>query len=265
MRTIAFRLETGDKNYGEVYLPDTFTGRLPVLIYCHGGGMGCCGDLGGYSAAARDYAVAHGIAFATFDCFAGGKTGGDYGRMTYGRWADNLIGVMDWLAARDYVNAQRIGALGISCGSTTALRAAAKGAALYCVSSVASCITVHIGMWGQGGAAKCFVDNLDALLAGERRMLFGVDFEKDFFLDDISNAPVHALLENQVACPVLFQQGAADNVFRCADARLAYDIMHRAGLPAQYIEYPGGAHGLENVADAATRDLFAWLKEINFV
>ena len=119
-------------------------------------------------------------------------------------------------------------------------------------------------MWGQGGAAKCFVDNLDALLAGERRPLFGVEFEKDFFLDDISNAPVHALLENKITCPVLFLQGAADNVFRCADARLAYDIMHRAGLPATYIEYDGGKHDLDNVATQATADLFRWLGEIGF-
>jgi len=265
MQTIAFRLETGDKNYGEVYLPDQFSGELPVLIYCHGGGMGCCGNLWGYGAAARDHAVASGMAFATFDCFAGGKTGGDYGKMTYGRWADNLIGIMDWLGAQDYINPERIGALGISCGSTTALRAAAKGAALHCISSVASCTTVHVGMWGQGGAAKCFVDNLDALLAGERAMLFGVDFEKEFFLDDISNAPVHALLENKVTCPVLFQQGAKDNVFRCSDARLAYDIMHRAGMPAKYIEYPEGKHDLDNVTEAATHDLFEWLAEIGFI
>jgi len=128
MQTIAFRLETGDKNYGEVYLPDEFSGKLPVIIHCHGGGMGTSGNLGGYSLTARDAAIARGMAFATFDCFAGGKTGGDYGKMTYGRWADNLIDVMNWLAAQEYINPERIGALGISCGSTTSLRAAAKGA-----------------------------------------------------------------------------------------------------------------------------------------
>ena len=264
MQTIEFRLTVGDKNYGEIYLPDEFSGKLPVIIHCHGGGMGCGGNLGGYGLTAREEAIARGMAFATFDCFAGGKTGGDYGKMTYGRWADNLIDVMDWLAAQDYINLERIGALGISCGSTTALRAATKGAKLYCISSVASCTTVHIGMWGQGGAGKCFVDHMETLMAGGRAMLFGVEFEKEFFLDDISNAPVHALLENKVTCPVLFQQGAADNVFRCADARLAYDIMCRAGMPAAYIEYPEGKHSLENVTEQATADLFAWLEEIKF-
>jgi len=264
MQTIAFRLDAGDRNYGEVYLPDRFEGRLPVLIHCHGGGMGCSGNLGGLGAAARDRAVAQGWAFATFDCYAGGKTGGDYGKMTYGCWAQNLIDVIGWLGAQSYIAPERIGALGISCGSTTALRAAAMGTRLRFICSVASCITVHIGMWGQGGAAKCFVDNLDTLLAGERRPLFGVEFEKEFFIDDISNAPVHALLEGKVTCPVLFLQGAADNVFRCSDARLAYDIMHRAGRPANYIEYPEGNHGLDNVSARATEDLFQWLEAIGF-
>lgn len=264
MQTIVFRLETGDRNCGEVYLPDRFEGRLPVLIHCHGGGMGCSGNLGGLGTATRDRAVGQGWAFATFDCYAGGKTGGDYGKMTYDRWAQNLIDVMDWLGAQSYIDPERIGALGISCGSTTALRAAAKGVRLRCICSVASCITVHIGMWGQGGAAKCFVDHLDALLAGERRPLFGVEFEKEFFMDDISNAPVHALLEGKITCPVLFSQGAADNAFRCSDARLAYDIMHRAGQSTKYIEYPGGNHGLDNVSAQATEDLFKWLEEINF-
>ena len=118
--------------------------------------------------------------------------------------------------------------------------------------------------WAQGGAAKCFVDNLDALLAAERRPLFGVEFEKEFFIDDISNAPVHALLEGKITCPVLFLQGLADNVFRCSDARLAYDILHRAGLPAKLIEYPGGSHGLDETAERATDDLFGWLGEIGF-
>jgi len=63
---------------------------------------------------------------------------------------------------------------------------------------------------------------------------------------------------------VLFQQGAADNVFRCADAHLAYDIMHRAGMPVAYIEYPEGKHSLENVTEQAAEDLFAWLEEIDF-
>jgi len=261
MQTIAFRLETGDKNYGEVYLPDESTGKLPVIIYCHGSGTNCSGKPMGFHAAVRDKAIAEGMAYATFDCFAGLRTGGDYGKMTYARWAQNLVDVMDWLGAQNYIDPERICALGISSGSTTALRAAAVGARLRCICSVATCATVHIGMWGQGGIAKCFVDNMDNLLAGERVPL-GIDFEKDFFIDGISNAPIHALLEEKIICPVLFLQGAKDNAFRISDARLAYDIMHRAGMPATYIQYTEGDHGLDTVPEEATADLFAWLSTV---
>jgi len=250
MQTIAFRLETGDKNYGEVYLPDQFSGRLPVIIYCHGNGTNCSGKPMGFHATVRDKAIAEGIVYATFDCYAGQRTGGDYGKMTCARWAQNLIDVMDWLSAQDYINPERICALGISSGSTTALRAFEMGASLACICSVATCVT-------QGGTAKCFVDNMDALLAGER-----IDFDKDFFIDSIANAPVHALLEEKITCPVLFLQGLKDNAFRISDARLAYDIMHRVNLPAKYIEYPEGGHGLDEVAEEATADLFDWLLKI---
>ena len=257
MQTIAFRLETGDKNYGEVYLPDEFSGKLPVMIYCHGSGTNCSGKPMGFHATVRDKAIAEGMAYATFDCYAGQRTGGDYGKMTYARWAQNLIDVMDWLSAQDYIDPERIGALGISSGSTTALRAFEMGARLSYICSVATCITVHVGMWGQGGTAKCFVDNMDALLAGER-----IGFDKDFYIDGISNAPVHALLEEKITCPTLFLQGLKDNAFRISDARLAHDMMRRANLPAKYIAYPEGGHGLDEVAEETTADLFDWLSTI---
>ena len=264
MQTIEFRLASGDKNVGEVYLPNEPVGKLPVFIRCHGGGNGCDSWLNDAGVAMRDRALAENMAFVTFDCFAAGKTGGDYGKMTYARWVQNLSDVIDWVAAQDFADPERICMIGYSCGSTVALRAAAQDSRIKAVCSIATCATVHIGMWGQGGAAKCFVDNLDALQAGKRVALFGVEFEQAFFIDDISNAPVHALLEEKVTCPVLFLQGLKDNVFRCSDARLAYDIMQRAGLPGKLIEYPEGGHGLSEVAEQVTNDLFSWLSEIPF-
>ncbi|MCL2106117.1 MAG: prolyl oligopeptidase family serine peptidase [Oscillospiraceae bacterium] len=263
MRTIEFRLETGDKNYGTAYLPDEISGKIQVLVHCHGGGMGCAGNLWGMGLAIRDRAIAEGMAMVTFDCYAGGKTGGDYGKMTYARWVQNCADVISWIERQPFADPGRIGIVGFSCGSTVGLRLAAQDQRVRFVCSVGSCITVHIGM-GQGGAAKCFGDNLEALLAGERRNLFGVDFEKEFFLDDMRNAPVHALHEGKITCPVLFQQGLQDNAYRNSDALLGYELMRRKNLPGRYIEYPEGFHGLENVAGQATDDLFQWMKEIIF-
>jgi len=267
MQTISFRLTTGDQNYGEVYLPDKFSGKLPVMIHCHGGGMGAHGRLHGSRMLMAEMGLMRGMASAMFDCFAAGETGGDYGEMTYARWVQNLRDVIDYLATLDYIDPARICVVGYSCGSTVALRAAAEyGEKLRCVCCIAACATVHIGMWGQGGAAKCFVDNLEALLAGERRVLFGVEFDKEFFIDDISNAPVHALHEGKITCPVLFLQGLQDNAYRVSDARLSYDLMRRKGLPGTLIEYPEGGHGLDEdgVAEQAVADFYAWLNDIAF-
>ncbi|MCL2508173.1 MAG: hypothetical protein FWF05_03235 [Oscillospiraceae bacterium] len=263
MQTIDFRLDAGDKNYGTAYVPDNPAGRMPVILYCHGGGMGCNGNIGGAFEKMRDRAIGQGMSFVTFDCFAGGKTGGDYGKMTYARWVQNASDVLDWIRTQDFADAARMGLIGYSCGSTVGLRLAAQDARVRFLCCVGACVTVHVGMGG-GGAAKCFCDNLDALLSGERRNLFGVDFEKDFFIDDICNAPVHALHDGKVTCPTLFLQGLKDNAYRCSDARLGYDLMRRKGLSAKLIEYPDGDHGLWDVAEQAVNDLFYWLDEISF-
>ena len=204
------------------------------------------------------------MAFISFDCFAGGKTGGDYGEMTYARWVQNASDILDYAVLQPFCDAGNIGVVGLSCGSTVGLRLALQDKRIKYVDCIATCLTVHIGMSG-GGAAKCFVDNFDALLAGERCNLFGVDFNKEFFIDDISNAPVHALHEGSITCPVLFQQGLLDNAYRISDARLGYDLMNRKKLHVKLIEYPGGGHGLNEVADKATEDLFAWLKEMAII
>ncbi|MDR0532287.1 MAG: prolyl oligopeptidase family serine peptidase [Oscillospiraceae bacterium] len=261
MQTIPFRLETGDKNYGEAYLPQEFQGRMPVILHCHGGGMGCNGGVWGLGETVRGVALQNGMAMVTFDCYAGGKTGGDYGKMTYARWVRNAGDVFDWIQAQPWADPERLGVLGFSCGSTVGLRLAAQDARVKFVCSVGTCVSVHIGMW-QGGVDKCFGDHMEALLAGERRNLFGVEFEKDFFIDCLRNGAVHALHDGKITCPVLFLQGLQDNAYRCADARLAYDLMRRKHLPCKLVEYPEGTHGLENVAEQAATDLFEWITEI---
>jgi len=66
----------------------------------------------------------------------------------------------------------------------------------------------------------------------------------------------------EIQCPVLFLQGGDDNPWRCADARLGYDLMKRNGLPATHIEIPGGDHGLDNVFEQAVCHSFDWLTTI---
>jgi pimeloyl-ACP methyl ester carboxylesterase len=111
-----------------------------------------------------------------------------------------------------------------------------------------------------GGPAKIFADNYTELISGGKKELFGVAFGIDFYIDTISNAPIYTIKD--IKCPVLFLQGLKDNPYRCADAKMAYDIMKEKGLSATYIELPDGNHGLDNVSDEAIGHTFNWISSV---
>jgi pimeloyl-ACP methyl ester carboxylesterase len=254
-----FRLATGDLNVGTVYLPSEAVVNIPVIIYCHGWGGNR--QLWKPTQILCDRAMKEGVALVTFDFFGCGETGGSYNQMTYLRWKDNLSEIVSWVADQPFSDKDKIGCYSFSSGSTAALRLAIEDNSLAFVVSVGTCISAHIGM-GSGGPAKLLVDNLNALSSSGTASIFGVDFGIDFFLDTISKAPIHSM--DKINCPVLFLQGTADNAFRCADAKMAFDLMARKNpaLPA-YISLEGGTHELDNMAEKAIDIVFEWL--ISFI
>lgn len=249
-----FKLETGDRNVGTVYLPSEEAVNVPVIIYCHG--WAGRRQLWIPTEALCERAVDEGMAFITFDFFGCGETGGDYSQMTYSRWKDNLSEIISWVISQQFADKNKIGCYAFSSGSTAALRLAAEDNRLSFIVSVGTCISAHIGM-GAGGPAKILADNLENLISGGAATIFNVDFDINFYLDTISKVPIHTM--DKINCPVLFLQGTADNAFRCSDAKMAYNIMKRANLQATHVELDGGTHELENMPDEAVNNVFAWL------
>ena len=255
MTTHDFKLTTGDKNAGTVYLPDDYDGTLPVIVYSHGWG----GDRS-YGNVLRKL-FPQKIAWVTFDYYGCGETGGDYRQMTYRRWKENLAEVITWVSEQPFADMNRLGCYAFSSGSTSALRLAAEDDRIKYMISVGTCISAHIGM-GSGGPTKLLADNLESLRSGGTAQIFGVDFPLDFYIDTISNAPIQKHILGNVKCPVLFLQGGADNVYRCADAKMAYDLLRYDDVPAKHIEIENGNHGLDNVADEAAKVAVDWLMDI---
>jgi len=252
-----FQVANGDQNIGTVYLPHEHAANIPVIIFCHG--WGGSRQLGPPEEAIRDRAMRSGYAFVAFDFYGCGETGGDYSLMTYTRWKENLSGVYSWCANQPFADSGKIGCYSVSSGTTAALRFGAENHSIAFIVSVATCISSHIGMH-QGGPAKILADCASALFSGEKKELFGTSFGVDFFIDTVSNSPIHKL--GDIQCPVLFLQGLNDNPFRCADAKMGYELMRRNDLPATYIEIPGGNHCLENVIDEAMSNMFGWLSAV---
>lgn len=250
MHQYNFKLDTGDKNAGTVYLPSQQCGKLPVLIYCHGWGGNCS------LPSVINCLLEKEIAIVAFDFYGGGDTGGDYTHMTYKRWEENLSDILTWVSEQPFADCKHIGCYAFSSGSTAALRLAAEDERIKFIVSVGTCISAHIFM-KTGGPAKWLADNLHLLVSGGSYKDFGLDF----FVDTISNAPIHTV--NNIKCPALLLQGTADNPYRCADAKMAYDLMRFENSPVTHIEIENGNHGLDNVADKAGSILLNWLAEID--
>ena len=254
MFTCDFQISTADKNIGTVYLPNKDSMNIPVIIYCHG--WGGSRQLWLPTEKLCEQAISANMALVTFDFFGCGDTGGVYSLMTYTRWKNNLSDIFSWCAAQPFANADKIGCYSFSSGSTAALRFASENDQVAFVVSVGTCVSSHIGM-GNGGPAKIFADHYEELLSGGKKELFGIPFGAEFFIDTVSGAPIHSL--NKIKCPTLFLQGLADNPFRCADAKMAYQLMRKENLPATYFDFAGGNHELENVIDEALSRMFEWL------
>lgn len=193
-----------------------------------------------------------------FDFFGCGETGGNYSQMTYGRWHANLAEVFAWGVAQPWADPARIGTWGISSGTTAALRHAIATPACAFVISTATCLGAFIGMPNPPG--RILVEHLDELASGKTTDLFGTQFPLEFYRDFLGNAPVYDL--RSIKCPVFFLQGAVDNVWRRTDSWLGYQLLKAKG--AKYLEMENGDHGLDTVADAAAKEAFAWLQEIDF-
>jgi hypothetical protein len=89
---------------------------MTVLIVCFGGTSDR--QLYPFTVELCARLTAAGAAVVTFDFCGWGETGGDPSGRTYGRWAANVADVCTYVSAQAWADAGRIGALGISTGST---------------------------------------------------------------------------------------------------------------------------------------------------
>ncbi len=258
MRSERFILEAGDRNAGEVFLPDEVGGRVPVVVYCHGWSSNRV--LGLSTQALRDRCLEESMALVSFDFFGCGETGGDYAQMTYGRWTDNLDAVCDWVMTREWADPAKIGCFGISSGTTPSLRLAARGRLAFVV-SVATCLGLFIHM--PGGPGRVLVENWESLVGGGTATFSKMQFGLEFFRDFVGRAPVYEL--QSINCPVFFLRGKKDNPWRRADAWLGSEVMSRHGLRAKHLELENGGHDLAEVPDQCAAEVMQWLREIGII
>lgn len=260
MPKIDLRLSFGDRNDMSIWRPNVHDERVPVIIYSPGYGGGK--DLGaGIASELCTAAVAASIAFVSFTPFGWPETGGEDADFTYGRWSKNIEDIFHWLREQDWADAGRIGTFGVSSGTTTAIRYAQRSQDLKFVISVATCLSVHVGM-SDSPVRRC----MQELLVDKTGVIpeyFGKKVTDKFYIDSVCNAPIFRM--NQTKCPIFFLQGTKDNIWRRSDAWLGHEELKRAGLPTKYKEIIDGDHNLSEHMSEGVAETMQWLHEIGIV
>ena len=249
----------GDRNEISVYLPDPAAGRMPVIIFSPG--FGGTREIGGSALKLCEEATKAGMAFVSFSPFSFGATEGADSDFTYGRWSSNLEEILAWVRGQPWADAGRIGCFAISSGTTAAIRYAQRSDDLRFVISVATSLSIHVGM--NDSPHRRFLTEALARGSEEVPMYFGKKVGRAFYIDAELHAPIFDMPKTR--CPVFFLQGAEDNLWRRSDAWMGWQAMLRAGLPVKYLEVAGGDHGLDARADLCARESLGWLREIKIL
>jgi dipeptidyl aminopeptidase/acylaminoacyl peptidase len=254
------RLPFADRNDMSIWLPDTVEGPLPVIIYSPGFGAGKEIEPGPVLDLCRA-AVRASMAFLTFTPYGWPETGGADSEFTYGRWSSNIEDIYRWVSEQKWADSDRVGCFAVSSGTTAAIRYAQRSNDLKFVISVATCLSLHVGM-GDSPVRRAMQDLLEDQ-TGEIPEYFGKKVAAKFYTDSVCNAPIFRM--EQTKCPIFFLQGTKDNIWRRSDAWLGFEALKRCGLPAKYKEVVNGDHGLSEHAAECVSECMNWLNEIGIV
>jgi dipeptidyl aminopeptidase/acylaminoacyl peptidase len=260
MRKSDLRLPFGDRNDISVWRPNVCDGRVPVIIYSPGYGGGK--DLGvGIAFELCSAAVSASMAFVSFTPFGWPETGGEDSEFTYGRWSQNIEDIYHWLCQQSWADPARVGCFAISSGTTTAIRYAQRSSDLKFVISIATCLTIHVGM--SDSPVRRSMQELLVEKTGVIPEYFGKKVTGKFYIDSICNAPVFGM--NQTKCPIFFLQGTKDNIWRRSDAWIGHEALKRAELPTKYKEIVDGDHSLSEHMREGVTESMNWLREIGIL
>lgn len=253
---IEFPSAGGRKAYGFYYPPQSkdYRGpdgeRPPLIVKSHGGptaSVSCSFDL------KIQYWTSRG--FAVLDVNYGGSSG--YGR-AYRELLKSNWGIVDvedcehgalYLVQKRKVDAEKLAITGGSAGGFTTLSAL----------TFKNVFTAGASYYG--------VSDLNALARDTHKFeshyldrLIGPHTSKKKLYE--SRSPITHV--EKLSCPVIFFQGADDQVVPCSQTEAMYKALQKKGIPTKMIIYQGEQHGFrkaENIKDALEKELefYLWI------
>ena len=256
------KLPFGDHNEMCIWRPDA-QGPLPVMIYSPGfnAGKDISPNKVPTMATVCNAVVDAAMAFVSFTPYSWPGTGGEDSEFTYGRWSKNIEDIYHWLCDQDWVDPERIGCFAVSSGSTTAVRYAQRASDLKFIVSVATCLSLHVGM-GDPPIRRGMQEILKHK-TGNIPPYHGKKVSEAFYIDSVAESPIFNMQATR--CPIFFMQGSRDNFWRQADAWMGYQALRQYDLPAKYLLVKGGDHWLSGHSQFCAEQTLEWLRELGIL
>jgi len=255
---ISFNCEDGGQAYGFYYPPknrvyqDTTT-PPPLIVMVHGGPTA---RAYGHFDLQKQFWTSRG--FALFDVNHRGSSG--YGRnyrdALYENWGEldcsDIVDGINLLVKDGKANKDQICIRGKSAGGYAVLRALTQYPNIFkvgaCYYGIGNLVTLA---QSTHKFEQHYTDRLIGEVYNEQTSL---ELKSLFY----QRSPIHDIEKLQSSMIVF--QGTLDNVVPPAVAHDVVDVLAKAGVEHEYVEYPDEAHGFRQV----TNNIDAWSKELAF-
>jgi dienelactone hydrolase len=247
MKPIVFKASDGVSVHGYLTLPNGATGKLPVVVYPHGGPFGLR-DTWGFDPVTQFLAY-HGYAVLQIEYRGSGGYGTKFQEAGYKQWGgrmqDDLADGIRWAALQGTIDPDRVCIYGAGAGGYIAIEATIHAPDLY------KCAIGYSGIYD-------LAEWRDSV--SEIHNSFSIPFMKATLGDDEAamkaDSPVYHV--DKIKAALLLAHGGADTFVPMKHADELREALDKAGKKYDWLYYPEEGHGfwkLEHRVELYTRML----------
>ncbi len=239
--------EFDEKLVGIETIPSVQKNKYPAVILLHGFGD-TKEESGMFDGLAKNLSTA-GILVYRFDFSGCGESDGDYSETSLSKLKSDLSKILEFVQAQSKVDNSRIGILGQSFGTATAITLNPKVNCLIMMGSVAHPKEILANLFGKSYNPKGISTRIKPNgVITKIKPQFWKDFENHNLLESIKN----------IHCPILFIHGSKDDIVPVSEMELYFQ---NANKPKEKVMIGGGDHGLRPHRDKMYKIVVDWFNK----
>ncbi len=237
-----------EKLVGIETIPSVKKSKYPTAILVHGFGSNKEETNGGFNEFAKNLS-AEGFLVYRFDFSGCGESDGDYSETSLSKLKSDLSKILEFVQSQSKVDNSRIGILGQSFGTATAITLEPKVKCIVLMSSIVNSKEILAELFGKGynpdGISTRIKPNG---VITKIKPQFWKDFENHNLLESIKN----------IHCPILFIHGSKD--YRVPVANME-SYFQNANDPKEKAIIDGGDHGLRPYRNKMYKIVVDWFNK----